>query len=379
MRKECQLAPFALTPPLLLCAALGLAQPRRQVVPFPTRAGIALPAPRTTSTQISDVNTRLDSLARDTAQLLRDDTNRTDFFNKYRASRVREQRLGLKAFATESRDRVAGTRVLAGRLISSTTTATRTIQQVNLGRAADFDMYFPVRQHRTQWTGDSNLVVAFAPTGDEDSVTQIQGYRVQDGQRATLRADTPPSEPTLVIALPEGPTQAVPRSLMIPPLPSGAEPPDEAVAPPPDPYIGIRYLKLLDDQEPWWKGDPEIYVLVGQSHTTQPIKHKIYLDYVNDEDHWYSLGESPGGALYFYFDNSYSDLIYFHFMEEDTGDLFTVNASVEYAGVSVGLSFKVRDGDDDLGYRYESKNAVPFTGYVDRSTGRAAYKLDKDP
>jgi hypothetical protein len=125
-------------------------------------------------------------------------------------------------------------------------------------------------------------------------------------------------------------------------------------------------LTIFDDHEPWTRGDPEIYVLVGQSYMTTPQEHRIWLNSgsndVNDEDKRYCFGNTPSNPLYFYFDDDYSDATYFHFMESDGGSSITLGASVVYKGTTVGLTWSVKDGDDSLGSRYVNKSQASCGG-----------------
>ena len=62
-------------------------------------------------------------------------------------------------------------------------------------------------------------------------------------------------------------------------------------------YIGIPYMMIHNDHEPWYKGKPEIYMLVGQSDTTIPREHRIELNSgkydVNTVGKKYGFGDGP--------------------------------------------------------------------------------------
>jgi hypothetical protein len=99
---------------------------------------------------------------------------------------------------------------------------------------------------------------------------------------------------------------------------------------------------------------------------------------VNEKGKRYCFGDNSSNPLYFYFDENYSDLTYFRFMEQDSGSSVTVNAKVYYQGITVGLAWTIKDGDDYLGYRYIDKNQIScYQGQrnLTVSTGDVKFKV----
>jgi hypothetical protein len=230
-------------------------------------------------------------------------------------------------------------------------------------RAAQFpeelvgvDLYFPEENHRRQWRGDEDLLVAFAPMQDDSEMTSIIAYSVKTAKQLLLDPNEAPSIPTLVIAAKERPLLQPGLPLESPLSPS----PQEDLESSSEGNMWIRCLTMFDDHEPWVRGKPEIYVLVGQSYMTTPQEHRIWLNSgshdVNKEGKRYCFGDTSSNPLYFYFNDDYSDATYFHFMESDGGSSVTIGASVVYKGVTVGLGWAVKDGDDSLGSKYVNKS-----------------------
>jgi hypothetical protein len=138
------------------------------------------------------------------------------------------------------------------------------------------------------------------------------------------------------------------------------------------------WINIRNDEEPWSKGDPEIYVLVGQVANGVPITHKIYLPWVNDEKRWYWLGDHAPAILYFYYNSSYSPLTYFHFYEEDDGDPIPISIGVSTPWGGVSLGFEILDGDDGLGAVWVNRDELPWVGSKRYSTGKVWFEVDKD-
>jgi hypothetical protein len=257
------------------------------------------------------------------------------------------------------------------------------------------NLYFPVDSHREVWRREDDLVVAFSPVQDESEVEGIDAYVVKTGEHVVLNPNEAPEVPTLVIAAREKPLCSSGLSLTpLAPPPQEAEPPqekggDSSISTTSNSeshsWIGIPSLKLLNDHEPWIRGKPEIYVLVGQSFKTTPSPSRVDLEHVNDENKWYFLGESPTeafnlvGPLYFFFDENYSDVTHFQFMESDGGGSVKLTTQVEFMGVKVGLEWSVGGGDDNLGARAVNKNQVGEVDYQRLTTGSVDFELDHDP
>ena len=128
------------------------------------------------------------------------------------------------------------------------------------------EIYFPVPQHRNEWDGGSNLLVASAREDREAPVAYSVG-----GRREVLSPDQPPATPVLAVvpvetdfAHPTGP---------------GAEATctdcggggGGTSGPPPGLYMA--YSHFVKDFEGWLKGSPEFeYHILGQSGTTDSLR-----------------------------------------------------------------------------------------------------------
>jgi len=110
----------------------------------------------------------------------------------------------------------------------------------------------------------------------------------------------------------------------------------------------------------------------------EPVTHKIWLNSVNEENHWYWLGAGVGYPLYFYFDNKYSDETFYQFWESDAGVSIPINVTVAYESATVQLSYTIQDGDDNMGWRSVNKSSVNWTGFLWQSTGDVQFYVDKN-
>ncbi len=348
-------------------------------------AGLAAPAMAqgASAQQALEINMEMDRLAQQTASALANPALRGFLAEETRASRNNEQMLFFQETLLKAQDRKE-LRVSPGLINSLIGLAYDTEDKISAavkGQDTGVNIYFPVDEHRQNWRGEAELLVAFDPIGDEDEISTIVAYSVATGERVVLDPNVAPAVPTLVIAQDEHIKHdaSAPLEESLRPRTEEKSPSDFTTKAAGQFYLGIPQVNMRNDHEPWYRGDPEIYVLVGQSYKTSPIESIIHLPNVNDEDKWYYLGDGPGSPLYFFFTEAdYSDLSYFHFMESDGGGKFTISASVEYKGAKVGLEYVVEDGDDNLGKRYIHKSQVPLYGYLLQSTGDMEFYVDKD-
>jgi len=237
------------------------------------------------------------------------------------------------------------------------------------------DIYFPFEDHRKKWKGKKDLLVAFSPVDDEENVAEIIAYSVKSGKRMIIDPEIPPETPVLVIAAEEHENHKIE-----PPHP----PPDAGAVKGPNPkdkvnkndgsgnsYFGVRYLRIDDDQEPWWKGAPEIYsyyIQRGSSATYCQVTYKN-LYWVNKERSWYYVW--PYMARYF--DSRYSNYSYIRIYERDGGTYRVYDVTIE----GQTCLFGKRDGDDYIATRWRPKSAYGFNYDYYQDWGRAAVKLRK--
>jgi len=343
-----------------------------------------------------EIDGEFSKAAKNLAEFLRDPALREFLWHDMQASRDIEKIIDFKETLTRAAN-LPDLHVVRPKALLEQADAVSTIEEKM--KAAGFqeeligvDLYFPVDSHREAWRGEDNLLVAASPV-QESNVKGSDAYVVKTGKHIILDPKKAPEMPTLVIAGREKPLCPACLSLVpLAPPPQEAEPPQEEGEDLPrrngvhHSWIGIPWLKLLDDHEPWIRGKPEIYVLVGQSFKTTPLTSRIDLSHVDDENKWYDLGESPsqsptgiGGPLYFYFDENYSDATVFIFMESDGGGSIKLTSGVDFGGQRVGLEWTVGGGDDSLGSRVVNKNQLGEFGYQQLTTGDVDFLLDRDP
>lgn len=225
-----------------------------------------------------------------------------------------------------------------------------------------FDLYFPVAEHRQKWDGGGNLLIARAPVDDE-APGEMVGYRVGDQAAVALDPGRAPDTPTLVVGINERRSDELAPPMVT--LPADAEDPNEPnpIAPRADDtnsYIGVPYIKLLSDSEPWYKGDPELYVwvtrwVVGVGAINQKIQGPLAK--VNDVGIWYYLGDGPCWPLYFFFNNDcYGKVTRFEFWEEDWPD-----------------------AEDFMGVFDVNRDTMNWCGYSTRCDRCVCIQVDKDP
>lgn len=239
------------------------------------------------------------------------------------------------------------------------------------------DLYFPVDSHRRIWRGQEQVQVAWQPLGPEENVKGITAYTAKDARPVTLDPNKPPDTPTLIIAARE--------TADLRPSPPGVivqKPSAEPKEPMPpsqqrdNTYIGVPYVLITTDLEAWYRGDPEFWVLIGQTAYGRQLQpeDRVGIGYVNGTNRWYYLGDCNGCVLYRYFNQNYSPMTYFRFMELDGGS--TIPFKVSAFGVS--LSFSIGSYDKEFGAVWIDKNQIPYGGYVYMDRGYIKIYVDKD-
>ncbi|MBN2314225.1 MAG: DUF3103 family protein [Sedimentisphaerales bacterium] len=353
------------------------------------------------SNQVETINKSLDEIAFQLYKPLQDSDFRQFIFENVKTARNSEKILDLANTITRSRerDRARGTNVSERsrsfdeigtqiNVISSEMSRDpNSVRGEGQRSAAALDFYLPVEAHRQKWNGDPNVLIASGPIGTDEDLFYTIAYHVETGEPRILdcrsNAD-PPNTPVLVVSLNEDPEALDPNEMGL--WSQTDEPPEEVDGVAPDSndtnsYIGVPWIYLRDDQEPWIRGKAEVYVLVGQLYTgSSPntlIKHRVNLKKVNYEGKWYYLGESHSDPMYFYYNNAnYHPFTCFDFWEEDGGGS-KVHIGFTIAGF--GFGFSILDGDDDMGMISVNRNYVPWCDYKRCDTGYVVFLVDKDP
>jgi hypothetical protein len=133
------------------------------------------------------------------------------------------------------------------------------------------------------WSASNLPDVTSAP----DEVTGDFTYHDVAGNQWTARADVVPARPVLVL----GSNERVGATAGLEPAPA---PPDGSQ------LVGekTRYLRMIniyDDKEPWYRGDPEIYIYCRPAVGTEGHVSYVDLARVNSENHqyWWDAGSEP--------------------------------------------------------------------------------------
>jgi len=317
-----------------------------------------------------EINSQLEMFAKEMMQALAHPGFRGLLQSEIAKSKMREQILESKTFlgkAARQRNAPPGLQKLRDR-------GKKTRELIRTSGFWDLeglDIYFPFEDHRKKWKGKKDLLVAFSPVDDEENVAEIIAYSVKSGERMIIDSETPPEVPVLVIAAEEHENHKIEP----PPAPTdegavkGSKPKKKDGSG--NSYFGVRYLRIDDDQEPWWKGNPEIYsyyIQRGPSATYCQVTYRN-LWWVNKERSWYYVW--PYIARYF--DSRYSDLSYIRIYERDGGTSRVYSVTIE----GQTCLYRKRDGDDYIATRWKRKSWYGFNWDYYQDWGRAAVKLRK--
>ncbi|MDJ0730224.1 MAG: hypothetical protein QNJ33_09575 [Crocosphaera sp.] len=219
------------------------------------------------------------------------------------------------------------------------------------------NLMVPVLAHRELLESSEDLYedlyVAIDPLTDESEVKSITAF--SNGKHLSLSANKPPKIPTIVITFPE--TKSLDPEY---PLTILEELEDEAkkgqIV---DDFVGLPNILITNDNEPWYRGSPEIEVRFRRWLTEPGVFQdtQVELKGVNDENQWYSLGDP--NDTYQFLDNRYQSLIEIAVWELDSPD-----------------------SDDFVGLFIPNWRSLPFGGYTDGTPlgaiRDARIRLDRD-
>jgi len=282
------------------------------------------------------INNELVALAKEMAYALSDKKFRRFLQQETARSRNTEKILEAKAFFRKAM-RIAGKSPGIPQLLDRVMKLSGLIIEAGLKQSnevGEVDIYFPVEAHRNSWRGGEQLLVSYAPLGEEMLVSYLQAFSVDDNQSLLLDPREPPDIPVLIIAPSEHLTyedrNPIPTSVG---YLKGPEPQSKLKSD--NSYFGARYIYLERDHEPWWKGDPEIYSyymqraprdLLSQLSVILPSQsgrvavescEVIYEDlpFVNKKKSWYDIWAYSAR----YFDSRYGDQFVLLVSERDVG------------------------------------------------------------
>jgi len=146
-----------------------------------------------------------------------------------------------------------------------------------LNKLEGYNLYFPVPGHRKKWRGEEDILVAYVPFEEREGKDPVLAYSVATGKKVKLDPRRPPAKPVLVLVPEEHETLSsqdnqyrAPKALADK-LPSDALRPSKKSTPPSEEtasakssssgYLSLGYLTIKRDGEPWYRGDPEIYLM----------------------------------------------------------------------------------------------------------------------
>lgn len=336
----------------------------------PTEPLAEMPA----SESLSAVPRSHQALARMVAHALRDPQVRAELHASLRSSPVFEDKVHLLGHLSR-----AESAPLLSRMAASPAAQARGIRSAEgvlaLARSIEsMEMYFPVGEHRAQWDGGENMIVAAAAGSDAAPFGVTLG-----GEPVMLSAGSPPAIPTLVITPAEAfgeMGQPITQSLKAEPYRQSRS--QQAASGPAEVqasqatmgyktqqrgrgvYEFYEYIRTWHAYESWWEGMPEFSIyLTGTSdsdkfaelHTRYDVPTSIWGMYYTYGD-WIKM---PDRVQMIYWLN-FGTRIKSNCNERDGGgeSNFSIGGSTILKGVDVnfGYTYTVRHDDDRCGYNY---------------------------
>lgn len=235
--------------------------------------------------------------------------------------------------------------------------ASRLVESVSL------EVSVPVAAHREALRHGAEIeLVAVGPFwADEADVERVVAYD-RFGHRVWLDPATAPEAVTLVLAAAEaGPSSDDANTYTL--AESEPTPADLAVthavpALTPEPsrllaygdrmmYLWLTQIRVFDTHEPWWKGEPELYILYGRDRETAYRFDLSASESITVEGAWYCI-DAPLCAWY---SEDESEAIGFWVMEADWGWTMAADLCVGSKDHWLDLCARaeLRDLDDSLG------------------------------
>lgn len=333
------------------------------------------------------IHNALSGVAQQLAATLTQPNIRNLLLAQVRASQKREQMMEMEEFLVvgSKRPDIPATAKVTDLLASVRNTKNQIRgSRIRLGFAAqNIDLYFPVSQHRQNWQGNDDLIVAVPPL-DESDTAPILAYSVKTGQRVTLDPKTPPATPVVVVGACEHEDherrQERRESGIVPPpfqkrsqpgqLFDNEKPVLTRGKYPGNSTIYGYYTGMKDDHEPWISGSAEIYVVLVQYCGGNWYKRcNVY--YVDDT---YKNYYTKPDEVFSYTSNC-SDHTYTAIWESDGGSrvsrsvgLITSSLGGSYS-YSPNLYYYIEDGDDFIEDRYWFKSSIPYNTVSDIGMG----------
>lgn len=199
-----------------------------------------------------------EQLARQFARALANPAFRAYVKAQLDASPFRERKLQFQTFLAANGAR--GIRQLAAENAESEATMRHAAE-----RAIALELYLPVAEHRSAWSGDERVLVATALTDTEAPVA----FDTR-GRRQLLDPDIPPATPVIAIVPVE--TDFTMRPQLRSCLEDCDTGPGSPVPNPPPPGLYLTKSHLTKTFEGWLKGSPEIEVhILGQKGQTDSL------------------------------------------------------------------------------------------------------------
>ena len=309
----------------------------------------------------------LEKLTKELAMLVAEPGFRGFLRSEIAKSKNRENILELDKFLARASKR-SGARPALGKFQNGARGVNDRIKNSNLSALSGFDLYIPVEAHRAKWKGGADFLVAFASFQDEKDIQQVIAYSVKDGRRVILDPNKAPDQVVLVLAPEEHESHevvATPKDTGAPPkeLKENAvqreDPPKQGMKEPGggDSIVGVRYVYLYSDKEPWTRGAPEIKLMMFQrGPNNQCLRQYRNASGINNErvsyktwDPWNSTGAYVYPHLKAYFDTRYWNKLYIYINEYDGGSRAYQTFQI-YPGVTCEI---IRySGDDRVGSGY---------------------------
>jgi hypothetical protein len=202
----------------------------------------------------------MDRMARHLARALADSAFRAELKSDLDRSSFVEHKLQLQSLLHASEHRMMKEVARLNGLAESTI-------ESDAAQSIPLEIYLPVPEHRANWAGGPDLLVASAREDREAPVA----YDV-DGRRQVLNPDSPPSTPVIAVVPVETDFsvkgQVAPMECLTCTPGGGGGSGSTAPA-----GLYLTYSHFVQDFEGWLKGDPEFeFHILGQSSATDSLR-----------------------------------------------------------------------------------------------------------
>lgn len=290
---------------------------------------------------MEDYRNRLEKIAYDLAILMANPIARQSLYSQIAESKYLENKVDLGALSI----------ALSSNLSSLSLSNDMSLALNDLSVQAQYftennisiDVYFPVKEHRKVFLENpaTELLVAYDPI--DEQARQIVAF-YPNGSKVYLSPERPPNIPTLIVAISEGRFE---RSSI-----TSIETCELNTT-----YM--KYIRVYDIKEPWFKGDPEIYCWVVYENG---FKKKLYWPEINRTRRSCYL-DCTRPIIDQWSKDEFEHVAFIWYEKDVSFPVKCIKIKLPWGYAEIEIGDIIIDRDDEMGSEIADWDAVPWSPY----------------